>query len=747
MKYLKRFESVNWKNNLYSLLEKRIEMGDDLKTKLSKISNNDTLAKKMLDFFNSDEIKDDAKIAKIDYDKEDGKLLTVIDENGKSRKFKFGKLLNYLGYDTNKVKPYEVENFLLNFTKAVTTNLREVTGKDILDSYNCKNYDKLEKVSGGSLEYSCMRFEQAQKYLGIYTSNPKQVSCLTLFNPDNNKIQGRALVWTLDNGKKYMDRVYALSKEITAQFINYADENNLQRSASDNVTLENKGDYDYYPYMDTFHYYTPDTGVLSTSEGEKQLLSTSGGATDGDSVWSDFMQENIASSESVYSQCMDSYIYQHDATEVISGVDKNGNVIARDWLIDDESVSAGGLAEAVTVSYTSPKFKELEDEKALIDICRELEGGDEYVFEDDDDIWTDDGWGALVKVDMLTRIEFDSYKSDGYGIKVTYENARNPEEYQPYSECCSVYNPEEERFDVIHEDDDWDDFFEEMYGDDSEVEYDREEWDYNDFEQIDSMDDIKYTERVFVHSSIFTDPESKLLADDAPLAVSIDSNYVIKADDEYSELHDNVYIESSKIETSCFKTKNGDNRLFPPMNNDKYVEIYGTVDGLINNYKKSMVAKQSQKIDKDMKYYITSMRKGQLLENNLLKVLKDKKYYTFGKFRDSDFLSNRNMQKTPDNTTGLLKDLENYLNENSDKFAFINMYSKITKNEPFMMKGADASFFGSYYMKDDGDNKTLIFPYIYVPEDDKYVVYTTANKNFKMMSGAEIMTSFQKKMF
>ena len=619
MKHLKRFESVNWKNNLYSLLEKKIEMGDDLKTKLSKISNSDTLAKKMLDFFNSDEIKDTAKISKIDYDKEDGKLLTVIDDNGNSRKFKFGKLLNYLGYDTNKVKPYEVENFLLNFTKADTKNLREVSGEDILKSYHCKNYDKIEKVSGGSLEFSCMRFEDAQKYLSIYTSNPKQVSCLTLFNPNNNKIQGRALIWTMDNGKKYMDRIYVLSKEITAQFIEYSDINGIQRSSPSNVTLENKDDYDYYPYMDTYHYYTPDTGVLSPSEGEKQLLSVSGGATDGDSVWSDFMMEDIASSESVYSECMGSYIYSHDATEVISGVDKNGNVTEKDWLIDDESVSAGGLAEAVKVSYTSPKFKEHVDEKALIDICRELEGGEEYVFEDDDDIWADDGWGALVKVDMLTWREFDSSKSEGYGIKVTYENARNPEEYQPYSECCSVYNPEEERFDVIHEDDDWVDFFEEMYGDDSDVEYDREEWDYNDYEQIDSMSDMEYTERVFVHSSIFLDSASKLLSDNAPIAVSIDSDYVVKSDENYSELHDNVYIESSKIETSCFKTKNGDNRLFPPMNNDKYVEIYGTVDGLINNYKTNMVAKQSPKMDAVMSYFITTMRRGMILENNLLR--------------------------------------------------------------------------------------------------------------------------------
>ena len=80
-------------------------------------------------------------------------------------------------------------------------------------------------------------------------------------------------------------------------------------------------------------------------------------------------------------------------------------------------------------------------------------------------------------------------------------------------------------------------------------------------------------------------------------------------------------------------------------------------------------------------------------------------------------------------------------------FSFIKQFDKVTKDEDFMMKGSEVSFFGSYYMKEEEDNKTLIFPYIYDSNDDKYVVYTTANKNFKMMSGADIMQSFQKKMF
>jgi hypothetical protein len=754
MKHLKRFESTNWKNNLYSILEKKIAMGDDLRTKLSHISNDDSLAKKMLDFFSSSDIKDDAKIAKIDYNKEDGKLLTVVDDKGQERKFKFGKLLKYLGYDTSNVKPYEVENFLLNFAKAKTENLKLMSGKDILYSYNCKNYDDVGSAGGGSLGFSCMRFERAQKYLEIYTSNPNQVQCLTLLNPDNNKVQGRALVWTTESGQKYMDRIYVLSKELEKEFKQYAEENKIGKSSS-NVKLDNNEEFDYYPYMDTYHYYTPDTGILSTNDGDLILQSTEGSFSgEGGMVWSDFLQENIMGDESVYSQCMGSHIYEHDATKVIAEVDENGQITKYDWIIDDESISAGGLAEAVDIAYTSKKYKELEGEKALIDICKELEGGEHYVLEDDTEIWDDSGWGVLVKSDMLSFVDFDIYAQESYAIKVTYDNADSPDEYQPFGECCAVYNPEEERFDIIHEEDDWEQFFDEMYGDNSDVEYDRDEYDYDDYEQLSYMDDRKYTERVFVHSSIMKEKSdipndvnnSPLLADGAPLAVAISTEYIVKSDDNFSELHDNVYIESEKIDTSCFKTKNGDIRLFPPMENDNIINVYGTVDGLISTHKKSMISRQSTKIDANTSYYIRAMRKGKELESNLLNVLKDKKYYTFDKFKDVDFLSNRNMQKRPDYTKGLLKDLENYLNENSTMFSFIKQYEKVTKDEDFMMKGSDVSFFGSYYMDKQDDNVNMIFPYIYSTEG-KYVVYRTKNESFKLLTSYEIMQMFQKKMF
>jgi hypothetical protein len=746
MKHLKRFEyTSNWKDEFYSLLEKKIAMGDSLNKKLNKLSGeNDTLARKMLQFFNSDDIKDDANATKVDYNKEDGKLLTLTDDRGRERKFKFGKLLKYLGYDTANIKPYEVENFLLNFTKAETKNLREVSGDDILYSYHCKNYDELEKVSGGSLGFSCMRFEQAQKYLKIYTSNPKQVSCLTLFNPENNKVQGRALIWTMDNGKRYMDRIYTLSKEISAQFINYAEENNIGRKANSTVTLEVDGDYDYYPYMDTYNYYTPDTGVLSTSDGKLQLLSTTGGSTDGDTVWSDFYHEDIASEDAVYSRAMDSYIYRHDATEVISEIDDNGKIVAYDWIIDDESVH--GLAHAVTISYTSEKFSEVDGLEVLSELCLELEGGDAWVLEADEEIWDDSGFGNLVKVEKLSWRDFDVYYGENYCIQVTYDGSRYASDsgydYIPYGEACAFYNPIEDRFDIIHEEDDWDDFMEEMYGDDSDVEYDRDKWDWNDYEQIGYMNDQKYTERVFVHSSLLKDPENTegVMSDDAPIALSMEGDYVVKSDENYAELHDNVYIESSKLETSCFKTNNG-YRLFPVLFNDVFVDNYKNLDGLIDR-----IAKSKMKPNKEHLNIIKLMRKGKLMENNLLRVLEDTNYYTFHNFKDAKFVSNRRMEKRPDYTKGLIKDLENFINDNDSIFDFVNQFNKKTKNEDFMIHPSQVSFFGSYYMHKEEDNVNMIFPYI-VSNDDKYLVYRTKNRSFKLMEGSEIMQMFQKKLF
>jgi len=248
-------------NRLLLILEKEIKVGDNLTKKLNNI--NTPLAKKLLAFFNSDKIKDDANVDYVDYDKKNEKLITLgyTDMNGKvkERLFKVNKLLNYLGSDIKDIKGYEIEDLIAHLKQADTSQLKLVEGDDILKAYHCENYE------GGETMGSCMRFDYAQEYLKMYTENPNAVKCLVLLNPETNKVRGRALIWHMDNDQYFMDRVYTTNKEYNTYFNNYAEENGISKSANSTVTLENGGEYDTYPYMDTFQYYQPSTGTLATS--------------------------------------------------------------------------------------------------------------------------------------------------------------------------------------------------------------------------------------------------------------------------------------------------------------------------------------------------------------------------------------------------------------------------------------------------------------------------------------------------
>jgi hypothetical protein len=249
-------------NKLLILLEKQIRVGDNLTKKLNNI--NTPLSKKLLAFFNSDKIKDDANVDYVDYDKKNEKLITLgykdRDNNNKERLMKINKLLNYLGSDINDIKDYEIEDLISHLKKADTSQLKVVEGDDILKAYHCDNYEDGETMG------SCMRFDYAQEYLKIYTDNPDQVKCLVLLNPETKKVRGRALIWHMDNDQFFMDRIYTTNKEYETFFKNYAEENGISNRATSTVTLENGGEYDTYPYMDTFQYYQPSTGTLDSDD-------------------------------------------------------------------------------------------------------------------------------------------------------------------------------------------------------------------------------------------------------------------------------------------------------------------------------------------------------------------------------------------------------------------------------------------------------------------------------------------------
>lgn len=706
MKYFKsrsEFLNANWKDEFYILLEKSILMSDTLKKKLNSISSTDTLAKKMLDFFNSDTIRAEADINKIDYDESDEKLLTIIDSKGKPRKMKFGKLLTYLGFDMNKIKPYEVNNFMLHFKKGDVDNLKLLSGKDILTAYNCKNYDMRSATKGDSLNYSCMRFENAQKFLEIYTNNPNQIQCLTLFNPENGLIRGRALIWTMQNGQKFMDRIYTISDEFKTDFLEYAKVNNMSKSSTSNVILDNGGEYDYYPYIDTFHYYDPSINTLSTRETEDTitLLSTDGGSVgnggDGNMVYSNFYGEHIEESDSVWSEFLDDYIYRHDAIDIIFEIEDNGEIGWSKTIENDE----------VEISYTSEKYEKAKGEKANVEICIRLES-DIYVLEADINIVGDTDYGQYVKIDEISILDFKNGNTGDFCVNTTWDE--DSEEYIRYDDAISIWSAEKNNFVIINYNHDFDNFIEfenEFY---TEWEgYDEDEIQYTELKSG-MFDNYLYTNRMFIHNS-FNISDSNILSKNAPVFFNIENDKIELKNDNVVELHDGIFLRKDDQVKKCFKYSNG-YRYFPVMKN--YYK-YDSPQQFIELYKKEYVEKmqngRSKDISKEIYSFIEAFENGSRFEKMLISILSDKTYHSFDLFKGSE-------------PSKEIEELNDFLNKN--KFGFI-------VKPDFQLKYEHVSMLGSFYT----EKEFKIFPFAYSKATDMYIVYD--KEEYKLMSMEDII--------
>jgi hypothetical protein len=359
--------------NLHRLVEKKIRVGDNITKKLNRV--NTTLSKNLLNFINSDKIKDDANVDYVDYENKNEKLFTVGYEdqrgNAKERLMKFNKLLTYLGGSIENIKSYEVEELMNHLKQADLDNLRVVEGEDILWAYHCNNYD------GGESMGSCMRYEHAQKYLEIYTANPKQVKCLVLVNPENNKVRGRALLWYCDDGSVFMDRVYVTNNQYKVEFNSYAETHNIKTgSPSDEVTLDVGGEYDYYPYMDTFEYYSPYNDTLSTSDGELHLQDTNGGDSSG--VYSDYHDRTIPEDDACYCDHLDSYM---ECDELVQDVDGEYVYPESDDIIELTNGSHDGeYCKVEDVAHTHDGWYVHIDDAIYID---KGDGEGEYAMSDD----------------------------------------------------------------------------------------------------------------------------------------------------------------------------------------------------------------------------------------------------------------------------------------------------------------------------------------------------------------------------
>jgi hypothetical protein len=218
---------------------------------------------------------------------------------------RLGKFVNQIFKKSDiEITPKELEEFVNKYKSQIEIennifrNFKIVSGAEIK-----KYYDEDQYVSQrtGTLASSCMRYSKCRKYLSIYSSNPNQVSLVVLIDDEQeDKVRGRALLWTDNKGRKVMDRIYFTKDSEIELFKKYADENGWYYKNSQNnsysediiykgvalddntivVELENGDEFDYYPYMDTLKYYLASKGRLtndSSFDYDYELEQTNGG--------------------------------------------------------------------------------------------------------------------------------------------------------------------------------------------------------------------------------------------------------------------------------------------------------------------------------------------------------------------------------------------------------------------------------------------------------------------------------------
>jgi hypothetical protein len=196
----------------------------------------------------------------------------------------------------------DLEEFV-NLYKATVDKMNDrfqyfhsIKGEEIGHWYHYSNYAERQ----GSLGSSCMSNVNTD-YFDIYISNPDVCELVILKSEeDDSLIVGRALLWTLSDGKKFMDRIYTIKDSDVQLFRDWARENGWYvkqyNSSTDSgrviapdgsnddlgtITVDIRpGMYEAYPYLDTLKYFKPGDGTLSnrrTGRGDEYTLEDTSG--------------------------------------------------------------------------------------------------------------------------------------------------------------------------------------------------------------------------------------------------------------------------------------------------------------------------------------------------------------------------------------------------------------------------------------------------------------------------------------
>ena len=298
--------------------------------------------------------------------------------------------------------------------------LRAVTNRDLeifsnlykgqasdLYTFKVASGEDLARVYALDVPFSsCMNGKGHADKLALYVENPDVVS--VVYIQTGNTCQARALVWTDYKGNKIVDRVYG-SEEFRTMFRDYAKEigaykkvydgagqsdffNPEGETTNENFVINVKGDFDYYPYVDTMCYLDDDVSPKTLSNSDdgatKKLNSTDGqyedleGNTcygrsgtyhDDDTRWSEYHDAHIHEDDAIY--VGNDYYYESDggSEDAIRIDGRRASWVLVDSLDEVEVFDAGecdGLTEVDSVctftAYKLPNGEYLSTDDANI---------------------------------------------------------------------------------------------------------------------------------------------------------------------------------------------------------------------------------------------------------------------------------------------------------------------------------------------------------------------------------------------
>ncbi len=332
----------------FFLLESLLKVDPDFFTLIKDTSSKDPIAKMLLGLIDQDittnvnylkpsDKNDDVKFVN---DTQVKRFLDVGQDpfDRATNSAKIGRTVRQI-LSANKIgfTDQQIEKFVNTYKnswdkkyKKTGEGLHLISGEEIKHWYLESTY----VPGGGSLNNSCMRYQETQEFLDIYTENPDVCQLLILVD-DKNRLLGRALLWKLipGTGKSpyYLDRIYTRFDSDAEKFADWF--RDFLKVKDDNFSAHfhgitqgcrvklKKWKFKFYPYMDTFAILDYNDGILLTYDGEDRkrlqyhIQNTGGHPNVPGHQWSEKHQAWILAMEAIWINDLDDYVLKSECVK------------------------------------------------------------------------------------------------------------------------------------------------------------------------------------------------------------------------------------------------------------------------------------------------------------------------------------------------------------------------------------------------------------------------------------------------